>query len=363
MKRTRLNDLNLLDILKIILLSLIQTISITGLLNHSIFQYSFYLYTALLMFLLFQLIFIFPHGTKHLQLSDLRESFRKLWPLILEIFLEFTFFWYFKQQTNSAGYLSYSLEKFTNFHIHSLVYHFILLIPLYGFCLLQEKLQMKETGASAPTRNRIIQRFILGLINISSPFVIFWVISNSNWESQAVYLSFLLIPFILNLVTLKILQPFARFQPWNVAKHLVLYVLWHWIGMWVVGNLMSSFPNIYHVLGLISFGGLFVLLITFQQNLERSCSSPVTDILQSQPSRLSDSPTPLYCPSCANQISPQVIQELSEDASIFCVQCGEKIRYQEIFQISKEKILADHQEFLRKVHQSTSELKSHTNHQ
>ncbi len=361
MKRTRLKDLNLLDILKIVALSQLQTILITSQLNHLIFQNIFYLYTALLTFILFQLIFIFPHGTKPLQLSDLGGLFRKLWPILLEILLEVTFFWYFKHQINSAGYLFYSSGTFTNFHIYSLVYHFILLIPLYTFCLLQEKNQMKAHKAVGPTRNRIARRVIMVLINVGSPFAIFFSISKSNWESQTVYLSLMLIPFLLNVVTLKVFQLVFKFQLWNLIKHVVLYLLWHWIGIWVIGNLTYSFPDFYHVLGLISFVGLLVLLIAFQQNLERSCSSPVTDNQPSQPSQLSDSPTPLYCPSCANQISPQVTQELSEDASIFCVQCGEKIRYQEIFQIPKEKILADHQEFLKKVHQSTSELNSHPN--
>jgi hypothetical protein len=240
---------------------------------------------------------------------------------------------------------------------------------MYTFCIWQEKYQLKGNKAVAPSRSRILLRVVMVLINIGSPFVIFFAISDSNWETQAVYLSLMLIPFILNLVALKFLQPFARFQPWNVLKHGFLYLLLHWIGIWLVGNLLASFPAFYHVLGLISFVGLFVLLISFQQNLEKSCSLPITDQLpfsthQSQLSQqLKPAQLPLNCPSCANPISPQIIQELSEDAFIFCVQCGEKIRYQELFQIPKEKILADHQEFLRKVHQSTSELNSHTNHQ
>ncbi|MHA1610827.1 MAG: zinc ribbon domain-containing protein [Promethearchaeota archaeon] len=403
MKRADFNDLNLLDILKIVALSQLQATLITVQLNNLIFQDDFYLYAAFLTFLLFQLVFISPFGNLQIHLTDLGGLFRKLWPVLLEIILEFSFFWYFKRQINSAGYWSYSSGTFTNFHIYSLVFHFILLIPLYTFCLqqakdpqsqsqsqsqLQPQPQPQSQSQSQPqlidkkpmsrTFTRDIQHIIMILINVAAPFVIFFSISGSNWESQAVYFSLMMIPFILNLLVLKSFRSFSVVHPLNVIMHLVLYLSWQWIGIWLVGIFVTSFPDFVQVLGLLSFFGLMVLQIEFQQSLKKSYSLPIVDRLppnyqhssadrnlasqlsQSVPSSQLSQST-VYCPACSNPISPDIFHELTEDKSIFCAHCGEKIRYQEVFHLPKEKILSDHRKFLKKVHQSSSELNSQTN--
>ena len=87
MNRARLRDPNLLDIYKIILLALLQATLITGQLNHLILQESFYLYSILLAFILFQLVMIYPLGFPPLPIDDWTGFIRKIRPLILEIVL------------------------------------------------------------------------------------------------------------------------------------------------------------------------------------------------------------------------------------------------------------------------------------
>lgn len=366
-------DLNLRDISKIVLLALLQATLITGQLNHLILQESFYLYSILLAFLLFQLVILFPLGFPPLPIDDWKKLLRKIWPWILEIVLEFTFFWFFSNRINSAEYLSYGSGTFTAFHELSLIFHVILLFPLYSYCLRQEKAEMKETmnTRSFPTRNQIVQRIIMVLINVGAPFGIFFLLAWFNWDTQPIYMISMGIPLILNLVILKMFNPSSMFHPWSILKFVVLYLSWQWVCILTVAGLSSAFPWFYISLGLLSFFGLLLLQFTLVQSLERSCGiiysgRPPISIRNSkvqggEPSQLSEHPTlPIYCPACANQISSEGTLKLSEEKSVFCAQCGEKIHYQEVVQLPKEKILSDHQEFLKKVQQSTSDPDSHT---
>ncbi|QEE17541.1 zinc ribbon domain-containing protein [Promethearchaeum syntrophicum] len=371
-------DLSFRDLLIIIMLSLLQTTLITALLNNLIFQENFYLYAGLFAFLLFQLVFIFPPGYRQPNLNDFRILIKKIWPILLEIILEFAFFIYFKQKINNTGWESYSSGTITMFHHYSFVYHFILLIPLYTFCLWQFKnYQMKiniDNEAIPVSNKQFLQHLIMSLITIASPFAIYLLITeldvNSNWESEMVYFGCMLLPFILNLIVLKAFLPFSVFHPLNLIKLLILYLSWHWIVLWNVASVIIYYNSVfYQVLGLISILGMLILLYYFQLNLEKSCGLPIaaqlpenTHISNLEGKKELKLTNPQFnCPTCGNQLNSQMVKELSEENNIFCSYCGEKIRYQEVFQLPKEKILSKHQEILKKVQQSNSELNSHIN--
>ncbi len=337
MKKQFLRNFNFSDILKIVMLSFLQSVSMSLFLN--VGEHYFMIIVGLIAFISFQLLLILPLNKNH-HSTTFRYLFQKTWPILLEIILEFIVMIYFANRLFSMKLSSYDVIEL---YYYCLACHIIFLSPLYYFIF---------------------------HISYFSYFLLYLILDLAfRWGSLVSLFGLMIVPFISNLIIQKRAKPSSKFLPSNIAEQIILFIAWYWIAVSGIWILLRGRSLIFQISGLLNIYSLLLLQYFLQQNLTKTSTSSLRNHLIHAEPRASDldsssslKPSALKkCPTCGNQISTQILKEFTEEKPIFCVQCGEKIRYQELFQLSKDKILSDHQEILEKVQQSTLEPNLHEN--
>lgn len=368
MKKHILGNLTFFDIPKIVFLSFIQASAMTLLLNYIIMEDFVFPITGLLAFIQFQLLLILPLD-KDLHSSDFQSLLSQVWPIILEIVLELILLVVCAFILYPLTKFGYSTSYFLDVHYICLIIHMVFLVPLYTFTFYKKEAKyyqyIKKTKVISDLRKN--KHYLLAIF-LNFSYTLSFVVGYTylGWGSPYLFFGFLIVPFILNLFIQKWVDPFSQFVPSNIAKLFLNHIAWHWIAVVSLWIPITDHLKVYQVFGYINLYGLLLIQYFYQQSLSKSIRNSRLNRIAFEEQR-DLSPNNEFktqfnekycCPTCGNKVSATVLTELSENAPIFCVQCGEKIRFQEIFPLPKEKILSDHERILKKVQQSPSSLHS-----
>ncbi|UYP45482.1 hypothetical protein NEF87_001767 [Candidatus Lokiarchaeum ossiferum] len=352
--------LTFFDMLKIGALSFLQATSITILVNFIDLDSIIIPITGLLAFIIFQLLLLLPVD-KDPHSIDFQYLLHKTWPIIIEIVLEIIIL------TTSAIILiplfksGYSTSDIYWIHYLCLVTHIIFLVPLYTYIFFKKK----EKNYHYIEKSNIIldlkknKHYSIAIMINLSYLLIFVIDANFlGIGSLVFYIGFLFIPFIFNLFFHKRVDPISKIIPSTIIKQFIFYITWFWIAIIGFGFLIVESNPTFQVFGFVNLNGLLLLQYFFQQNISKTLKITIPKRLNGAKSNSINSTEGIKCLTCGNVVESQLLTELSEDTPIYCVQCGEKIRFQEIYPLPKEKILSDHQKILKKVQQSPTTLHS-----